>query len=86
MELRIRDAGTGRGLVISANGAITAANAHELQIAILLALAGADELSLDLQAVSTIDSVGANVLVTARRQVEANGGTFRLVGVGPNCF
>jgi anti-anti-sigma factor len=71
----------GADYVVRVNGPITVCNAARLQDALLDALAASPStLTVDVGAVSTIDSSGLDVLVTAHRRASAAGSRLHLEG------
>jgi anti-anti-sigma factor len=62
-------------------GEMTVYRALELKQALLVALADAHTLEIDLSAVGEIDSAGVQLLLLAHRQAEASGKAMRLAAM-----
>ncbi|MDR1695950.1 MAG: STAS domain-containing protein [Endomicrobium sp.] len=75
MEFTKKGSGNG-GITLGIKGRITAVEEEELGSAVNAAISEADNIKLDFKDVDYLSSAGLRVLVSAKKQVDAKGGTI----------
>ena len=78
VKLRIDETPRGDGLCVAVAGEVDAHTAPQLRAALLDAVSRHQSVTVDLAAVTFMDSQGLAVLLRARQKAESRGGRLRL--------